>query len=199
MSNEQFQKELSSYVSFALKVKPGVDFAGHYSDKGSFAKKPLKQELSSSDNLSAQELSSIDELMAKYQMLKKFLPPKSALSKLKVIPGYIEPKDKPALGVKYRNVAVNANQFEIAKTVASMVEGIYSTYLKGDQRQAKTSYLDFQNYLSTKRSELIGEFRTVRELEDTMGMYGVGLNGGIDTRDKMYWLPVFIVIEIWIG
>lgn len=199
MSSEQFQKDLSSYISFALKVKPGVNFSGSYRDEGRYTEKSLKQELGNSDNLSAQELGSIEELMTKYQGLKKYLAPKSALSKLKVIPGHIEPKDKPARGVKYRNVSVTANQFEIAKTVASMVEGIHCSYLEGDQRKAKTSYLNFRNYLSTKRSELIGDFRTVRELEDTMGMYGVGLNGGFDTADKMYWLPVFIVIEIYIG
>lgn len=199
MSSKLFQKELGSYVSFALKVRPDITFSGYYNDKGRYTKEPLKQDLPSSDKLSCKELDSIEELVARYQMLKKYLPPKSALSKLKIIPGHIELDDEPAPGVKYKKVSVNANQFEIAKSVAIMVEGIHSSYLKGDHRKAKASYLDFQNYLSLKRADLIGEFRTAGELEDTMGMYGIGLNGGVGSRDKMYWLPVFIVIEIWVG
>ena len=200
MSTKQFQKDISSFVTFALKVKPEITFSGQYNDNGSFVKKSITENLQNSDNLSTRELATLEELLARYQKLKKYLPPKSTLSKLKIIPTqYIEPREKPEPGVKYKKVSVNASQFEIAKSVASRVDEIHKAYLKGDNRKAKTGYLELQNFMSLKRNELVGEFRTVRELEDTMGMYGIGLNGGVDPRDKMYWLPVFIVIEVWIG
>lgn len=199
MSSNQFQKDLGSYVSFALKVKPDISFSGSYNEKGTYVRKAQKLKLPNPDKLSAKEVGSIEELVARYQMLKKYLPPKSSLSKLKITPGHIDPEEKPMPGVKYRKVSVNANQFEIAKTVAEMVGGIHSLYIKGDHQKAKARYLDFQNYMAVKRADLIGQFRTVTELEDTMGMYGIGLNGGIRPADKLYWLPVFIVIEVWIG
>lgn len=190
----QLKKDLSSYVSFALKVKPSISFQGHYDREGKFLSKPTKLKLEDRDNLSEIEFAEIEELMDNYLMFKPYMPPMGSLDNLKIVPReYVVPEESKEPGVEYRKVTVNAKQLELAKVVAKAVDEIHGLYIKGEFRQAKANYNALNQFLSEKRTEYIGDFKSMREIEDSLGMFGVG-----GTANPEFWGEVaFIVIEVW--
>lgn len=187
-----FARDLGSYVSFALKLRPAVAFPGYYNEKGEFVKKPSNVNLNNRAALSTTELSTLSALMEKFKLLKPYLRPNATLDSLKIVPKeYTEPKSDPAKGIEYRKITVNEGQLNVAKHVYKMVDGIYKAHISGNEKEARERYNEFNKYLDQKRKELIGEFRTVGEIEDSLALYGVGLNHA-DNGGAV----IFVIIEV---
>lgn len=190
--DSSFAKDLSSYVSFALKVRPSVAFPGHYNDKGDFVEKPAGVHLNNRAALSTTELSTLSSLMEKFKLLRPYLRPQQTLDSLKIVPKeYVEPKSDRAKGVEYKKITVNEGQLNVAKEVYKMVDGIYQANTAGNEKEAREKYNEFNKYLDHKRKELVGEFQTVGEVEDSLALYGVGLNHA-DNGGAV----IFVIIEV---
>lgn len=190
--DNSFAKDLSSYVSFALKLRPAINFPGHYDEKGKFIGKPARVKLNDQALLAEKELSTLSALMEKFKLLKPYLRPGSTLDNLKIVPKeYVEPKSDPAKGIEYKKITVNAGQLKVAKEVSAMVDTIYKMHSGGKKKEAKEKYEEFNKYLGKKRKELVGEFRTIGELEDSLALYGVGLNHA-DNGGAV----IFVIIEV---
>jgi hypothetical protein len=191
--DNQLSKDLSSYVSFALKLKPTVNFPGHYDDKGKFVQKSEHVDLDPA--LSKDEVFTLEALIDKYKLLKPYLRPNSTLDSLKIVPKeYKEPRSDPAKGIEYKKFTVHAGQLEIAKRVSRSVDEIYKAHSGGNEKEAKKQYNEFNRYLERTRKELLGDFRTVQEVEDGLALYGVGLNHA-DNGGAV----IFVIAEIFIA
>ena len=190
--SDQFAKDLSSYVSFALKVRPKVAFPGHYDEKGKFVETPGRVEMSEYAALSKTELSTLDSLVNKFKLIRPYLRPNSTLDSLKIVPkDYVVPKGDSDKGIEYKKITVNAGQLEVAKHVSRMVDAVYQAQTEGKGNEAKEKYNEFNKYLGQKRKELVGDFRTANELEDSLALYGVGLNHA-DNGGAV----IFVIIEV---
>jgi hypothetical protein len=195
MSTQQFNKDVSSFVSFALRTKPTISFPGHYDNKGNFVKEPVRIRLEDNDLLSEMELSNVEALMEKYSTLKRYLTPEGSLDKLKIVPkDFVQPKDDLKAGLQYKVVSVNAKQLEIAKTVSRKANEILDAYSNGAFRKAKKLYNSLNDYVTKTRLEFINEFVTIREVEDSLGLYGVGLND-----EDNGGAVIFVIIEIFVS
>jgi hypothetical protein len=193
MEKQQFGKELNSYISFALKLKPAINFPGHFGPNGKFADQPVHLDLDDGEKLTGLELSNVEGLIEKYKKLKPYLPSGGGLEKLRIVPKeFKQPKSTP--GIRYKKVTIHANQLEIAKTVAKKVDEIYTAHSNGDEKKAKNAYNELQKYISIQRSAYLGDFKSIREVEDSLAMFGMGLahedNGGA---------VIFVIIEIFIA
>ena len=121
--------------------------------------------------------------------------PNATLDSLKIVPKeYVEPKNDPVKGIEYRKITVHAGQLEVAKHVSKMVNSIYHAYISGRHKEAKEEYSEFGKYLEQKRKELIGDFKTVNEVEDSLALFGVGLNHA-DNGGAV----IFVIIEVFVA
>ncbi len=193
--DNHFSKDISSYVSFALRIRPAVAFPGYYDDRGNFVDKPTRVPIDEYTALSKKELLTLESLMHKFKLLKPYLRPNATLDSLKIVPKeYEEKKSDPEKGIEYRKITVHAGQLEVAKQVSRMVNDIYHTHTIGNNKEAKEKYNQFNKYLEQTRKELVGDFRTASEVDDSLALYGVGLNHA-DNGGAV----IFVIAEIFIA
>jgi hypothetical protein len=199
MTNKDFNKDLGSYISFALRKKEPITLPGHFDKKGNFNNKSVKINFDNENKLSDREFSTIEKLMEKHLLFKKYIPKSSSLDNLKII----KPKKTEFRAYKenpksdYRIVTVNSKQLEIAKNIAKRVDYIHKSYLAERHVDAKKSYLKLQSYLDKKRESLFGDFETIQEVEDSFGLHAVGTNGNPQVMSG--GAVVFVIIEIYVS
>ena len=197
MEKNQFSEELAKYVSFSLRVKPKITFEGYYDDKGEFIKKKESVLLEDPDSLSEKDLVTVEALMDKYKSLKKYLPPNSTLNNLKISSDTEIPLEGQRVNSDYTVVRISSKQLEIAKKVSIKAEEIYNLYKKEEFRMAKKSYTQLQNFLAKERNDLIGEFKSSREVEDALEFYAVGANND-SMNHPTFGEGCFVLIEIFL-
>lgn len=194
MNEKQFSKELSSYVSFALKSNPAAPLSTLFVDStGNIGANQPEVPARLSDN----EFHLIEALLEKYTPLKMYLPAATTLNTLETVAADYKPEaeyQKP--GFEYRKVAVNRNQLEIAQYVAKKVDDIHHLFMMGEHQLAKTNYMALQEFLNHTKAALISEYKSVSELEESVGMHAVGSNGNPQALKNPV---IFILIEIFIG
>ncbi|MBE7171145.1 MAG: hypothetical protein INR73_11175 [Williamsia sp.] len=196
MKEKQFSKELSSYVSFALKSNSATLSAQFVDSTGNITSNPAGQP-EIPGRLSDNEFRTIEALLERYAPVKAYLPGATTINTLEgVDPDYKADAVYQKPGFRYKAVAVNKNQLEIARYVSKKVDDIYSLCMMGERGLAKASYDALQDFLANTKAALISEYKSVADLEESVGMHAVGTNGNPQALRNPV---IFILIEIFIG
>jgi hypothetical protein len=182
-------RDLRSFIALALALKPNV--ALHTSQKRHDGSS-LKLDISVSEREKAAELAELEPLMAKYKTVKPYLDG-MIISNLSVSNAAHTVEFSP--NVNYKLVRVTKDQLETAKEVAHYLDKIHKAHSDKDNRQAQKEYDEFHEYLSEKRSSLIGEFSGI-EFTNAVASYGVApTRADIVSTEAL----VFVVIKIFVG
>lgn len=192
-------KEIGSYVTLALSTRKPISITNFVDSNGK--PKTGKVELDLDDNvkLSSRELSHIKELLRKYNKVKKILPTGKNIDNLK-FPG--SNGERIETGIKHsksehRVIKVSDRQFDLAKEFANRVSEIDLLHNKGDDKGALKKYEELEAFSAKTRDVLFGDFQTLGEIDEVLGMPGTGSNSG----PQAGFVPVlvFVGIEIWVG
>jgi hypothetical protein len=201
-ANTEMDKEVRSFVSFALAMKPTVTFHSNapgqsLTDTSVTVKFDDTVDLRDTD-LTDANTTTLETLLQKYEPIREFLQnahPLRSVDGFDIMNSFPTVKFQP--NVRYQMVQINATQLEIAKEVARLTELTYNSHKAGDQNKAKTQFDDLQSYLSQKRDELVGDFKKAGRISDTIGLHGTGQAGHPEVYDA--GMAAFVIIEIIIN
>jgi hypothetical protein len=184
---ETLAKELRSFVTFALALKPKVTLHRKADAHGP----QLTLEISTNDRLSKGEVASLEPLLAKYKSLKPYL---DAILDTDESIATCKPTVNFEPNVHYKVTRISGDQYRIAKEVAGRLDRIQSAGAANDHKKAKVEYDDFLRYLGDERQALLGEFQGV-QFADGVASFGASRVADGDCSGAV----IFVIIEIFIA
>ncbi|MGF1481484.1 MAG: hypothetical protein ACFB4I_18710 [Cyanophyceae cyanobacterium] len=180
INGNELDKDIKSFLSYALAIEPKVSIGG------------VEFHFNETEKLSDREFASIDELMRKYEKVKRLLPDESSLDSLQIT------KEKPIVqfepNTNYQIVTVNAEQLDLTKDIYQRIAQIHQSYTEENHSQARNKFDDLQSFLNEKRRSFLGDFQRISAIDDTVGMHAVGAGGDPQTQVVV----IFIIIEIYV-
>jgi len=198
MTPSQVGKQVRSFVSFALAMKPLVTIQRRCPGD-TLSDTAVTFKIDDTTKLSEQKVSSLETLIRKYEPIKHFLTVSSTPEEaagLNVLT--CSPKVDFQPDVDYRLIKLNEEQIEVAKEVARLVERTHGLHTSGDNSGAKTAYKDLETYLAKKRADLIGDFKDVGQITQAVGMHGLGQAGNPRADGDCGGAVIFVIIEIFV-
>ena len=191
-------KDLGSFVSFALAVKPEVIMHRHCekdplrggSVKLAFGKKALQKN----------QVDTLESLMKRFEPLKAYL----AITD--------HPDDKRGFDIKtcaprgefqpnteYALISIYEKQLSIAKRIAQMAEKTHASYQAGRHDEAKSNFAELQRTIEAERRALVGDFAKIDRVSGIVGLHGVGQNGNPAADWDCGGAVIFVIIEIFVA
>lgn len=195
MAENEVGKQVRSFVSFALAMRPSVTLdSAHAGDTPSDMS--VKFTLDDSNKLSLSKLASLESLLEKYEPLKEFLRSTSREHTQSDLLASPTVTFQP--GVNYQIINLTSEQVAVATKVAQLIERTHYLHTAADHAGAALAYDDLQRYVEQKRDKLIGEFKNIGRITDGIGMHGVGRSGdpGADVQDAGE--VIFVLAAIFI-
>ncbi|MEO8282595.1 MAG: hypothetical protein ABI568_04195 [Pseudarthrobacter sp.] len=190
LADETLSKDLRSFITFALAMKPDVRFQ-RQPDKNGPA---LTLSISAEESKDIEEkLSGLEPLMEKYRPLRRFL---HSATDAEESTQTCTPITSFKPGVDYHLVRISQAQFDVAKQVAGRLDRIHVLHESGYLEEAEKEYGALDEYLTDQRARLIGDFKNVR-FSDAVATFGADRLAAAD--DDCSGLVIFIVIEIFIA
>lgn len=189
MAENMIGNDVKSFVSFALAMKPTVPIA---TDENSDV---VELQFNTNKKLSEREITSIEDLVAKYEKIKKLLPSGQSLDTMQL--HETKPRVSFEPGTNYQIVSIQAEQLSLAKDIAGRVERIYSASQSGKHDEARDMYDELQSFLDEKRTTFLGDFLNVPEIDAVIGTHAVGRNG--DPQALGGGAIIFVIIEIYVS
>lgn len=199
MKTEQFSRELGSFVTLALRQKQPVKLAAHFDGRGNMVDEPIELQLDDPSPLSKKEFASIEEMMDKYLLLRRYMPPTKRIDELKIVGNEKDKEifEKQKKDTDYKMVRIDENQFNIAKKVAQYVERVHGCYEREEHREARKAYDKLHDFLNASRKNFFGDFESVLEIEEAFGSHAIGTNGNPAVASG--GAVIFVIIEIYVS
>lgn len=186
-----------SFISLALATdEPRITISANCAEEGQFVGKAVDVEFEPDRALSKKQFASIDQLVKKYESIKNYIDIGGSQSSLQADTCSPIVAFKP--GTKYEIVEVSSEQLALAKDVAQRVVKVHSLHTAGDTKGAISEYDALQSFVSTKRSDFLGQFRNIRSLNEAVGVRGIGTNGAPRADADCTGAVIFVIIEIFI-
>jgi hypothetical protein len=197
MTESEIGKQVRSFVSCALAMKPSVTLHRHCANEA-LSDTAVQLKFSDTATLSQSEVASLELMMRKYEPIKPFLHITDSAEDAKVFNiATCQPMVEFQPNVDYQIVKFTSAQFQVAKEVARRVDHTYKLHVAKDVAGAKAAYDQLHDYLQRQRAELIGDLKHVHNITDAVGLRGVGRNVNPDL--ECGGMVIFIIIEIFIG
>ena len=198
MPDQQLSKDLSSFVAFALAIKPETVLHRHC-DKDPLRGNSVKIAFRDRGALRNGEADTLEALLKRYEPLAATL----AIGN--------HPDDKPGFeietcaprlefhpGVKYELVSINAGQLSLAKRVAQIAEACRDAHHAGRNGEARASYDELIRLIEAQRQVLVGDFANIDRVANVVGIHGVGQNGNPAADGDCGGAVIFVIIEIFV-
>ena len=163
--SENIAKDIRSFVSFALAMKPQVIFHRRADARG-----PELSITFSAEDGNENYIEDFEPLMTRYIALKSYLD--AIINSGKSIAD-CSPTINFQPNVHYRMIRLTQGDFEIAKEAATRLRKIQESRETGDQHTAREQYDKLREYLQSQRDAMVGELRNVR-LSNATASYGAG-------------------------
>jgi len=192
MTENDASRQIRSFLSLAFAQKPTLTIAGPLDAEGKLDN-AIRVSLNTQRTVSEQELRPLEQLMEKYESIKQYLDITS-FEQIQISDPTPTIKFEPNLS--YCVLTITPEQLETAKEVARHIERINSSYRANNLEQAKLEYNAYHEFLTEKRTTLLGDFKDVASFDDVVALRGVG---GMPDVVECPALIGFIIIEIYIG
>lgn len=198
--SDNTKKDIASFITFALaSANKTVTVHQHFDEKGNAVQSKTKVDLGTASQLMDHEIAEIDTLMKKYETVKELMPQGKYLDKLDLaeFKGQKIDTGLEHSNTKIRDIRISESQVKLAKEIAKRVQEIYELHSAGKKKPAQEKYDEYRKFLTKQRKALYGDFETIGEIGEIMGMPGTGSN----TSPQLGILPlvVFVGVEIWVG
>ena len=200
MNTNEIGKQVRSFVSFALAVKPSIMAQRHCANEA-LPGSAIEFKLSDKGTLSKSEVSSLESMIKKYEPIKEYLhicdspEDESGFNIATCSPTVTFQPD-----VEYQILKLNSEQLKVAKEVARRVDHTYKLHIAKDHAGAKEAHKNLHHYLEQQRAELIGDFKNVHKITEVVGMHGVGKSVDLMRRADFDCggAVIFVIIEIFV-